>query len=254
MNTLFSLVLLATAGTASQLPTGSHGFARLLNGVDNCDHDEMNNMGGPHRCYEDDSQCTGNRTCSGWGWCQGDSDCSVAPTPDQCTIDESKNYWGPHRCDEDKECRGDRYCSVHGWCFGEDHCDNVAPAPSPKPAPQPDNTPSADSCKVDERRSPLGPHQCANDDQCTGNRTCSVHGWCGGEHECPAPADQCSIDEKANIKGAHQCWSSDECKGDRWCSDWGWCRGDDNCPSNNNDNGGKDHDKKDHEKDIIPIP
>ena len=98
MNKFFSLVLLANFGTASSLPNGTHSFARFLNDVQNCDHDELNNAGGAHRCSGDDNQCTGNRECSPWGWCSGNSDCHK---PDLCNIDETANAHGAHRCDND---------------------------------------------------------------------------------------------------------------------------------------------------------
>ena len=37
---------------------------------------------GPNRCG-DDSECAGDRYCSLWGWCHGESNCDVtAPGPD----------------------------------------------------------------------------------------------------------------------------------------------------------------------------
>ncbi len=49
-------------------------------------------MLGPNKCHGD-SDCQGSRTCSEWGWCQGDSNCP----DDRCLIDESKNSLGTRK-------------------------------------------------------------------------------------------------------------------------------------------------------------
>jgi len=43
-------------------------------GNDNCTHDERLNAQGPHKCGTS-LDCSGKRTCSRWGWCQGTSEC-----------------------------------------------------------------------------------------------------------------------------------------------------------------------------------
>jgi len=81
-----------------------------------CAYDEAKNIKGPNRCttaYE----CAGARTCSQWGWCQGNSGCD-----DPCAIDEAKNHLGSNRCSFDEECAGDRTCSPWGWCWGDSGC------------------------------------------------------------------------------------------------------------------------------------
>ncbi len=79
-----------------------------------CYINESQNALGPNRC-RDDSECSGNRTCSPWNWCQGTSNCP-------CDIDESQNALGPNRCRNDSECSGDRTCSPWNWCQGSSNC------------------------------------------------------------------------------------------------------------------------------------
>ena len=39
-----------------------------------CDIDEAQNALGPNQCWWD-SECAGDRYCSAWGWCHGESNC-----------------------------------------------------------------------------------------------------------------------------------------------------------------------------------
>ena len=39
-----------------------------------CDIDEAQNLLGPNQCWWD-SECVGDRHCSAWGWCHGESNC-----------------------------------------------------------------------------------------------------------------------------------------------------------------------------------
>lgn len=56
-----------------------------------CRVDEARNPLGPNRC-SNSNQCSGDRTCSDWGWCQGTSGCS------SCNINEANNPGGANRC------------------------------------------------------------------------------------------------------------------------------------------------------------
>ena len=40
-----------------------------------CDIDEAQNILGPNQCWYS-SECVGDRYCSTWGWCHGESNCA----------------------------------------------------------------------------------------------------------------------------------------------------------------------------------
>ena len=87
-------------------------------------------------------------------------------------------------------------------------------------------------CDIDESQNARGGNRCWSSDECYGSRTCSTHGWCGGEETIcspepttPAVNPLCLIDESENARGGNRCWSSDECYGSRSCSSYGWCGG-----------------------------
>ena len=64
----------------------------------NCDWDETKNIKGPSRCSTD-SQCTGARTCTKFGWCEGDPECPAAAS---CAIVEEYKS----KCEWDSQCLG----------------------------------------------------------------------------------------------------------------------------------------------------
>ena len=114
----------------------------FLTGDPECTLDESKNVEGPNRCVVS-TECSGARTCSAWGWCQGVSGCpATAPEVDACNYDESTNPLGPNRCSVDTECAGARECSEWGWCEGDSGCE------------------SGDACNYDESKNPLGPNRC----------------------------------------------------------------------------------------------
>ncbi len=81
-------------------------------------HDETNNPQGAHTC-EDNCDCTGARTCSQWGWCQGEAgDAGDACVSSDYFYDEANNPQGAHRCEDNCHCTGTRTCSQWGWCQG----------------------------------------------------------------------------------------------------------------------------------------
>merc|ERR1740123_719076 len=51
-------------------------------------------------------KCTGKRSCSGSGWCQGDSGCLEAPA-EKCSVEEADHY----DCGSNDDCTGDRVCN-----------------------------------------------------------------------------------------------------------------------------------------------
>ncbi len=53
---------------------------------DPCAIDESKNILGAHRCIHR-SQCLGERVCSYWGFCTGDSHCDVKTTPPPASTD-----------------------------------------------------------------------------------------------------------------------------------------------------------------------
>lgn len=68
-----------------------------------------------HKCTSE-FHCDGKRTCSHWGWCQGNADHTVENV-------KGPNYRfdeGPrgHKCDNEMQCAGRRTCSAWGWCQG----------------------------------------------------------------------------------------------------------------------------------------
>ena len=138
-----------------------------------CTLDESANDLGPNRCSAH-SECSGARTCSPWGWCQGTSGCDPKPTPaapvvdNACNYDEAQNSLGANRCYMDNECAGARTCSDWGWCQGVSGCD-VSPAPA---------APVNNACNYDEATNPMGPNRCTVSTECAGARTCSMYGWC----------------------------------------------------------------------------
>ena len=77
--------------------------------ADACLIDEAINWFGPNQCV-DHSECSGTRTCSPHGWCQGTSGC-----PEACEVDEAINKLGPNQCDSDIQCTGARTC-MDGQC------------------------------------------------------------------------------------------------------------------------------------------
>ena len=93
-----------------------------------CDVNESGHELGPHKCRNDDD-CGGDRTCSQWQWCQGESNCppkETTTTPERnCNIDEADNKLGPNKCSVNSECSGDRTCSSSSWCQGESNCQNT---------------------------------------------------------------------------------------------------------------------------------
>jgi len=103
-------------------------------------------------------KCTGKRSCSGSGWCQGDSGCLEAPA-EKCSVEEADHY----DCGSNDDCTGDRVCNSGKKCDGESHC----------PA-------SEEQCAVEEDGG-----KCNADKKCTGLRTCQTSGWCTGESACP---------------------------------------------------------------------
>ena len=46
-----------------------------------CSIDEAQNARGPNQCWYS-SECAGDRYCSAWGWCHGESNCQAPPTVD----------------------------------------------------------------------------------------------------------------------------------------------------------------------------
>ena len=50
-----------------------------LSQAGDCNHDEAQNPLGPNQCWYD-SECGGDRYCSPWGWCHGESNCPTTPT------------------------------------------------------------------------------------------------------------------------------------------------------------------------------
>ena len=72
MKTTLSLMLLASVAMAESDHLNTRGLNDIENDgePDNCNHDEVYNQLGPHRC-ENDNDCTGWRYCSAWGWCTG---------------------------------------------------------------------------------------------------------------------------------------------------------------------------------------
>ena len=167
-----------------------------------CQIDEAINLGGANRCV-DHSECSGGRTCSEYGWCEGTSGC-----PGACEIDEAINSLGPNQCDSDIQCAGARTCSPHGWCQGDSGCG------------QDHHRMLANTCSYDEAKNIKGPNQCSTSYECAGARTCSIWGWCQGISGCEDP---CAIDEAKNAKGPNRCSFDEECAGERTCSPWGWC-------------------------------
>ena len=65
----------------------------------NCTWDEAKNPEGPNQC-SNSCECSGDRTCSPWGWCEGVSGCP-ARSDSSCDYDEAKNPLGPNRCTSD---------------------------------------------------------------------------------------------------------------------------------------------------------
>ena len=210
------------------------GYPKKADPVENCDHDETLNPLGPHKC-QSNSECTGARTCSEWGWCQGDSFCDEEeeddttpdptpdPTPDMCMIDERWNDMGPGMCLDHSQCKGDRVCSGEYWyCVGYSNCEDDK------------EEEKEDKCAINERFNPWGPHECTHSLHCKGDRQCGTNGQCQGASNCPddemTPAEKCKIDEFANWNGAHTCSSDNECKGERKCGTDGMCYGYCGCP------------------------
>merc|ERR1712216_28603 len=93
------------------------GNLEELAGTNSCAIDESLSRYGANKCKEN-SDCSGRRTCSSSGWCQGRSEC-----PEGCTIDESLHPLGENRCDDHDDCSGERTCSGFGWCQGRSGCD-----------------------------------------------------------------------------------------------------------------------------------
>lgn len=76
---------------------------------------ENNNRHGANRCTWD-KECDGARTCSQYGWCQGEA------RPAKSTRywhDEGGNQNGSSTCSWDYDCDGLRKCSQWGWCEGQ---------------------------------------------------------------------------------------------------------------------------------------
>merc|ERR1712038_2222228 len=174
---------------------------------DACQIDEAINMFGANRCV-DHSECSGARTCSPNGRCQGTSGC-----PEACEVDEAINSMGPNRCDSDIQCAGARTCSSDGWCEGDSGCG------------QDHHRMLANTCSYDESKNTLGPKRCTTSFECTGVRKC-FGGYCIGFSGCDDP---CSINEALNTSGPNRCSYDDECAGARTCSPLGWCMGNSGC-------------------------
>ena len=94
MKTTLSLMLIASVAMGEVVePREKTDIEKDSSGIENndapanCDHDEVYNQLGPHRC-ENDNDCTGERYCSGWGWCNGDSWC---PEEDDEEDDEAND-------------------------------------------------------------------------------------------------------------------------------------------------------------------
>ena len=107
-------------------------------------------------------QCDGARTCSAYGWCQGNS---AHPTIKPVKNADFKFNEAPldEKCVNEYMCDGKRTC-VRGKCQGKARDDPPPKVKGPK-------------YSFDE--GPKG-HKCDNDFECDGNRTCSLWHWCQG--------------------------------------------------------------------------
>ena len=164
------------------------GYPKKADPTENCDHDETQNELGPFKCTSND-QCRGARTCSEWGWCQGDDFCddegededegedddiSPDPQPDICMVDEDINIMGPGMCVDDSQCKGERVCSLDYYqCVGYSNC------------PDDREEDHEDKCMINELIFPEGPHRCTHSMHCKGERTCGADGMCDGYCNCP---------------------------------------------------------------------
>ena len=158
------------------------GYPKKSEDPDNCDHDESLNPSGENRCSTNDD-CQGNRWCSEWGWCHGDSGCKEEdkddetkpdPQPDNmCLIDEMFNEMGPNRCNTDNECKGDRICCTEmNYCVAYSNCEDDK------------DWEKELKCMINEAKNPLGDKKCSRSDECKGDRTCSEDGFCKGKSNC----------------------------------------------------------------------
>lgn len=82
------------------------------------------------------------------------------------------------------------------------------------------------SCERDESKSPYGPGRCVKNNDCQGERTCSIQNYCIGDANCDR-YDPCKVVEKPGGK----CSSSEECRGKRSCTIGLVCVGETLCES-----------------------
>lgn len=68
--------------------------------------------------------------------------------------------------------------------------------------PEPELDQLSDACQIDEALNRKGSNQCELDSECSGERRCSIYGWCQGTSGCP---EACEIDEAINALGPNQC-------------------------------------------------
>lgn len=77
-------------------------------------HNEVSNKLGSHRC-KNSCDCDGNRTCSSWSWCSGDSRMKHANYYYNEKLSDSEcDSVSPIR---DYYCTGTRQCSPEGRCI-----------------------------------------------------------------------------------------------------------------------------------------
>ena len=97
------------------------------------------------------------------------------------------------------------------------------------------------TCQINEASNSLGPNRCQSNEDCQGERICSLAGLCEGESNCPIPVPtptpspaslkggSCDINEAYNPRGPSRCWDDSECQGYRMCSYEGYCYGNSFC-------------------------
>lgn len=70
-----------------------------------CDVDETKNPLGPHKCFVN-SECTGMRICTTFGWCRGKAMCTDEERAEACDVTKHTDP----TCKVDEDCLGARLC------------------------------------------------------------------------------------------------------------------------------------------------